>query len=150
MVSDARSRTKVYLDKYLNGSNLTKDDGSSASFVVMYANPDYPMVLEFKSPSNVDLIFAIGEPNSTPMIDSDKSPYGYEEHIPIRICCIDKTGITGTKLKWKAEAELRRVTEVYFLGSLRTMETSRPEDQRLGSTILYSRDFVLNYRRDTT
>ena len=47
--------------------------------------------------------------------------YGYEEDVPIEIYCIDKSGITGTKLMWKAERELRHVAETYPEGSRRNL-----------------------------
>lgn len=150
MVQDARQRTKTYLDTYLSDSNLTKDDGTSkASYIVAFGMPDYSIIRIFKD-KQIDLIFTVGEPNSTPLRNYDLSPYGYEEHVPIQIFCINKSGITGTKLKWKAEAELRRITEAYPTGSERSLERRGDRDERLGSTILYSTEFMLTYRRDTT
>lgn len=150
MVQDARQRTKVYLETYLSASNLTKDNDSTlAKYIIPFGNPDYPITRVFKD-KRVDLIFSIGEPNSRPLMNFDQTPYGSEEHVPITTFCIDKVGITGTKLKWKAEAELRRITETYPSGSQRSFERRSDRDQRLGSTILYSTEFLLNYRRDTT
>lgn len=156
MVEDARDRTRDYLlgetnpSTALDPDNLTKDDGTTlAKYIVVYGNPDYPITRVFKD-KRVDLIFSIGEPTSKPLFDFDQTPYGYEEHVPITTFCIDKTGITGTKLKWKAEAELRRITENYPTGSQRGLERRGDRDERLGSTILYSTEFTLNYRRDTT
>jgi len=153
LVSDARSQTKTYLTTYLRNAQLTKDDDATqVSFAIIYANPDYRLTLEFYAPYDpVDLLYVIGTPNSTPLMDPvTQKPYGYEEHVPIEIVCIDKTGITGTKLRWKAEAELRYVTETYPTGSLRSLERMGDNDQNLGSTILYSAKYILNYRRDPT
>lgn len=150
MVQDARQRTKTYLETYLTDSNLTKDDDSSkANYIVAFGMPDYSIIRVFKD-KQIDLIFSIGEPTSTPLMGHDLSAYGYEEHVPIQTFCIDKSGITGTKLKWKAEAELRRITESYPTGSERSFERRGTRDERLGSTILYSTEFMLTYRRDTT
>jgi len=150
MVEDARYRTKVYLDTYLLNANLTKDDGTTqVSFIVAYADPDYPLIRVFNDKA-VDLVFCVGDPNSEAILDSDHYPIGYNEAVPITTFCIDKTGITGTKLKWKAEAELRRVCETYPLGSVRSLEKIGDNDQNLGSTILHSREFTLKYRRDVT
>lgn len=156
MVEDARARTRDYLLGETNPStallpaNLTKDDGTTlAKYIVAYGNPDYPITRVFKD-KRVDLVFSIGEPESTPLMGHDQYAYGYEEHVPIRTYCIDKTGITGTKLKWKAEAELRRITENYPTGSLHGLERRGDRDERLGSTILYSTEFILSYKRDTT
>jgi len=150
MVEDARYRTKDYFETYLENSNLTKDDGSTqVNFIIVYGYPDYPITKVFQT-KGIDLIFSIGEPESTPKLGFNLEPYGYEEHVPITTFCIDKSGVTGTKLKWKAEAELRRVTENYSIGSHRLLERRADNDQRLGSTILYSAEYMLKYERDTT
>lgn len=148
MVADARSNTKLYFDTYLVETNLTRDNGSDlVTYAVMYTNPDYPLVKEFET---VDLLFLIGDPNSTPLIGHDQTPYGYEEHVPIETACIDKTGISGTLLRWKASAELRRITETYPTGSQRSLDQETPNEYNLGSTTVFSQKFVLNYRRATT
>jgi len=141
-VQDTRYRTKVYLETYLSSSALP-------NYIVAYGNPDYPITRVFKE-KGIDVIFSISEPNSTPLMGHDQTPYGYEEHVPITIFCIDKSNITGTKLKWQAETELRRILETYPLGSLRSLERRRDNDIRIGSTILYSTEFILNYRRSTS
>jgi hypothetical protein len=140
---DARYRTRVYLNTYLDAPSLTKDDGATlASYVVIYANPNYPLKREFID-KTVDLVFCVGTPDSTAL----PIGVGYEENVPITVWCIDKTGITGTKLRWKAEAELRRVTETYPIGSLRTLNRLTDNEKNLGSTVLYSVEYVLRYKR---
>lgn len=152
MVSDARTQTKTYLDTYLRNAQLTKDDGSTqVTFITQFKDPDYPLSRVFKNPKNVDLIFSIGIPNSTPMMDPlTKAPYGYEEHVPIITSCIDKSGITGTKLLWKAVAEMRYIAETYPEGSQRTIKSQNPAPVNLGSTIIHQQKHIMNYRRDTT
>jgi len=148
MAADARSNTKTWLATYINNANLTEDDNTTqVNYVLMYAYPDYPLVYEFQV---VDLLFLIETPNSTPLLGSSPYAYGYEEHVPIVVCCVDKVNITGTKLRWKAIRELRRITETYPLGSRRSLDEERPFDERLGSTILHQQRVILNYRRDTT
>ncbi len=143
-VEDARYRTVDYLTDSTTGLN----SANLPNYIIAYGYPDYPMVKVFKT-KGVDLVFSIGEPNSSPLMDCDQSPYGYEEHVPITIFCIDKDNITGTKLKWQAETELRRICEDYPTGSLRSFERRRDNDQRLGSTILYSTEYMLSYTRGT-
>jgi hypothetical protein len=152
MAEDARYRTKVWLDTYITKANLTKDDDSTqVRFRVMYANPDYPFKKDFKHFADpTDLFFIIDTPNSTAMPGHDQYPIGYEEHVPIEVACIDKTGITGTLLRWKAVKELRKVAEDNPFGSQRSLEEERPNDKRLGSLTVYSQRVILNYRRDTT
>lgn len=144
---DARKRTKLYLDAYLAASKISKDDDSAASFAVIYAYPPYPLEQEFKAASNpVDVLFLVGCPTAGPLIADTR----VEESVPIEIWCIDKTGITGTKLKWKCEKELRRVLKSYHWGSFRSLDRVEDNDQRLGSTTFYSTRLVFNYRRTAT
>lgn len=145
---DAR---KVMVDFLLNGTtglvdtNLTKDnDTTKASFDVMYAYPNYPLKLEFfAATSPVDLLFLV----DTPVVRTATVKKRYVESIPVTIACIDKTGITGTKLRWKAEKELRRVIKLFPLGSFQSMDRSEPNDQRFGSTIIHSITLTANIRR---
>ena len=152
MATDARYRMKAYLDANINNANLTKDNGTTqVTFAVIYANPPYPLLKEFMAASSpVDLLFCIGEPNSTPILDFDQTPSRYEEHVPIMTRCIDKLGITGTKLKSKAEIELRRVCEANPTGSQIDIGPRQDDDEDTGSTVLYGTKFVPSYVRDTT
>lgn len=151
MASDARDRTKVFLDTYWTPANATDDNGNSLGEQVMYAYPEYPLELEFKAPSVIDVIIAVDQASSEPMMDPvTQAPYGYEEHVPIEIITTDKTDVTATKALWQAEAEVRRILEAYPTGSLRSFERTRPATRRLGSTTLWSAEYVWNYRRDTT
>lgn len=151
MVQDARQRTKTFLDAYLEQANVTKDnDTTYAIFKTMYAFPPYPLALEFKAPSIISIIYAIDKANSTPRIQSNRTPYGYDEHVPIIICSMDKTGVTGTLVNDKAAIELRRICEENPTGSLRHLEFARNEDQRFGGETLYKNRYVMHYRRDTT
>jgi len=150
MVTDARSIQKTFLEDYVNRSSIVKDDGSMAGFEIMYWEPNYPMTLEFKPPSVVHGIYAIGTPDSEALPGHDRTPYGYKERIPIVIVTLDRTGVTGTLLQWTMEKELRRICELYPTGSRRILDRGRNLDRNLGSTILYQREWIMNYLRDTT
>lgn len=147
--TDAR---KVMLDFLLDvttglsNAALTKDDDSTpVVFDVMYAFPDYPLKRgEFLAAANaVDLLFLV----DTPTVRTAGVKVRYIESIPVTIACVDKTGITGTKLRWKAEKELRRVIKLYPLGSFQSMDRSEPSDERLGSSIIHSITLTANIRR---
>jgi len=143
-VQDPRQRSKVWLDTYLIAGNLTKDDNSTpASYITCWHDPPYPIsqVLQTKG---VDCVFSIATPNSEGL----PVGVGYIEHVPITVFTIDKTGISGNKLRWKAEAELRRIAETYPTGSLRgPWERMENTEQNLGSITLYSVKYVLPYKR---
>ena len=147
---DARYRTRVYLSTYLDAPSLTKDDDVSlAPYTVIFAKPNYPIIKEFIDLAN-DIIFFVGEPVSEPLLNTDQVPYGYEEHVPITIMTVDKPDCTGTKLKWKAEAEIRRICETYPTGSQRSLEKREGEDLLIGRVVAYQTILIMSYRRNTT
>lgn len=148
MAADPRERTKTWIETYYTAGDAMKDDGTSQLGVqVMYESPDYPMELEFKAPSVVDVIVAIGQPNSSALIGHDRTIQAYEEHVPIKIYAVNKSGVTAVKAIWQVEAALRTVAEEHPEGSQRDFENRRPATQVLGSTTLYGSEWMLSYRR---
>ena len=140
---DARQRTKVFLGKHLLAANITKDNNTTqASYITCWANPSYPIQKVFVT-KGVDLVFSVGIPSSQALRVRSR----YEEVVPITTHSTDKTGITGTKLRWKGELELRRIVKDYSAGSFRALQKIEDNDEPLGSLILYSTMFTLNYRR---
>jgi hypothetical protein len=128
---------------------LTHDDNlTQAAWISAFGLPDYPLSRVFKDKA-VDVIFSVGTASAKAMRDFRQYPYAYEEIVPIEIFAVDKTGITGTKLRWKAEAELRRITEAYPLASIRWVTRVTDNEKKLGSQTLYSVKYELGYIRPT-
>jgi len=156
MVEDARYRTKDFLTDVtiptgIQAANILKDDGvTQASFIVAYGYPDYPLERVFLGTKNVDLVYAILKPTSVPLLGGSTTPWGYEESVPIDIRTITKQGITGTKLMWQGEAELRRICETYPLGSSRRNLSESRDITESGSTTIYGVRVVMSYRRGIT
>lgn len=151
MVQDARQRTRTWLDAYLDQSNVLKDDGvSQAIFKTMWAFPDYPLKMEFKAPSVICGIYAVGEPESKALIGHDREAYAYVEEVPIFICAMNKAGATATLVKSQMRIELRRICQEYPTGSIRHLDFVRSEDERFGGETLYKDRLSLRYKRDTS
>lgn len=152
VAEDARLRTKKFLEAYIYGPNITKDDNVTvAAHAIMYAYPNYPLIREFDAATDpVDLLFLIGKPTSEAMMQADQTPWGYHERVPIIIATIDKTGITAELLSWKGERELRRICEAYPAGSQRKLIATTERTVRLGSTVIVQAEYILDYTRDTT
>lgn len=150
--SDARYRTKYWMDQRLRPAQITKDnDSTTADFGVLFSNPPYPLELEFRGASNMEGLFLIEQPTSRPLMDPlTQAPYGYDESVPIHICTVNSTGCTGTALQPKMEAELRYICETYPLGSMRSPGQGIPRNRELGGMWLYNTMITLNYRRDTS
>jgi hypothetical protein len=150
MVADARYNTISWINGYYTSANAVDDDDHALGMQTMYENPEYPMTLEFKEPSVIDVIVAIGQPTSTPLIGADQKIYGYEEHVPIKIFAVNKTSVTAVKAIWQVEVEIRRIAETYPEGSKRSFINRRPADKILGSTTMSGSEWDLNYKRGTT
>jgi hypothetical protein len=98
----------------------------------------------------VDGIFAISIPNSVPLVDSDHTVYGYDEHVPILIYTIDKVGASGARLQGKMEAELRRIcdSDSARAGPMHVyLERHGDRKTRIGSKTLYTAEFVFTFSR---
>lgn len=151
MVDDARYRQKVFLETYIDQNNIVKDDGETQAGVeFMYWEPNYPLVQEFKAPSVVHGIYAIGTPESEASRSGDLIIRRYHERVPIVLITMDRTGVTGTLLNWSMNEELRSICEAHSTGSQRNLERGRNLDLDLGTTKLYQRETIMDYWRGTT
>ena len=150
---DARQKVKEYLDLRIVPANLTKDDGVTlASTVNMFELEDlYHLRYEFRAATSpVQGIYAIGEPDSEPLLSGSSSPYGYRENMPIHILTIDSEGCGGRLLQRKMLNELRRVTENFEIGSHCNLLNRRNESRSLGSMMLFDVKWTLRYERGLT
>jgi len=146
--SDTRYRTKVWLETRLRDAQITKDDDSTeADYAVIFNEPPYPLHLEFRGDSDMEGLFVIDQPASTPLHDADQIIRDYTDHVPIHVLTVDSTGCTGTALQHKMIAELQYIAETYPEGSQRGLERRNKHDRDLGGMWLYDAEYVLSYTR---
>lgn len=149
MVDTGQYRTKVWLTTYFITTNVKKDDTSTATTLFAFDWPNYPLSRVFFDKS-IDAIYSVGQSRAAELADSDHYVAGYIEHVPVTLCAIDKTGITAIKILGQMEAELRRIQNAYPLGSVRRITGETPKTQRIGGIFLFSVEYDLSYKRDTT
>lgn len=137
-VDDARYNMKTYLESRVTDVNL-----QNYNWIACYSDPDYPLVRVFDT-KGIAIIFSIDSPESSPLMQGDLTPYGYEEHMAVHVMTLD------TELNHLAEAELRLVLETYPTGSQRGMERRDTVIHEFGSTRVYDTPVTIDYRRDTT
>jgi hypothetical protein len=163
MSADPRSRTKTWLDYYIDVTpgtatrlgNLLLDDAATAPQLLMqYAKPNYDldriMLPTTQGGKGYDLVYNVYTPESTPLHTWNHQTYGYIEKVTIEPAAMTKTGLTGTTLRWQAEQELRRITETYAggsLGALRRFQRMSDSEEPLGALRLYSVKYELEYKR---
>ena len=149
---DPRSKIKAYLDSRVEPANLTKNDGATqATVAVMFEDPPYHLRHEFRAASSpVQGLYVVGAPDSEPLHSGALTPSGYRESVPIHVVTMDCTGCGGEQLRWKMEAELRRVVETYEVGSHTNLQRRSKQDVNLGSEKLFDTLWTLQYERGTT
>jgi hypothetical protein len=151
MSTDARYRTKLWIETYDTPADITKDDDTTqATIINQYEKPPYPLKRVFFSPKNVDGIRTILKPTSTLLPDWKREGYAYKETVPINLSCVTKQGITGDKLIWKMESDLRTTFETYPLGSVRLLDRASPSDNDKSLLKLHSVNYLLDYKRAVT
>jgi len=152
VATDARYRTKVFLDTYITDANLTDDAAGALTNTVMYAYPPYPKELIFSDNySGFSVVFFVDKPTSKARYSSAKSIYAYEESIPVHVHAVDKTGVTAELLLWKAETELRTILQTYpDVTNLRILPTVKDHTVREGSTVFYGFTLTFSYVRNIT
>jgi hypothetical protein len=145
--NDPRERTMTWLETYDTPANITKDDDITAATIhYQFEYPPYPLKKIFFDPKNVDGLVTIGTPTTEPMYDWKKEGYCYKHQIPIELSAVNKSGITGDKLRWKMEADLQNIAETYPLGSVRTLRRLSPKVTNMGTWKLHTVQYLLDYK----
>jgi len=149
--ADPRSRTKLYLDEYLNDSAIVDNDGTQLDYAVIFNDPPYHLRHEFRTAHTpIYGLYIINQPtNSEALLNANQTPYGYDEDVPIEICTVDSLNVTGVALNWRMEAELRKVLEEHPTGSQRKLQKREPLTI-MGSDRIYRTQWTMPYRRGTT
>ena len=143
--TDIRNRMKTWLDTYLTA--IYKDSSATpATKIVMFAKPDYHLWREF-STVGVDAIAYIEQASGKARTTHDHYPYAFDESATIRICAIDKTNITATRLVEEFEQAIRDVATDHPVGSIRSIESIANTPEDIGGVILYSRTLTISYAR---
>ena len=154
-IGDPRYRTKVWLDTYLTGANLLKNNGSTqASSITQFSDPPYSIPRIFYGGKDVDIVFTILSPSSTPVLGAFHKAYAYEETVPIMVSTLDKTAITGVNLLWQGDLELRRLQETYATvcttrSLFRSFTKTSDSVEDVGGMRLFNSVYELRYKRAT-
>jgi hypothetical protein len=148
LTTDPRSRTKIYLDTYLNTGNI------AGTHLTCFDGADYPIKYLFNAVLgvDVDLVFSIGEETSTTEDTIYDVPYKDIVSIPITLSAVNKTGHTATNLIEQAEKEIQLVLDEHALDlgttSKRSLSSAKPSRVDLGNgTYLWQKVVTIKYER---
>ena len=148
MVEDARQRNITWWNAHDVPANITKDDdATAASTINQFEKPPYQLERIYYGTKNVDGIQTWITTTAEPLHDWKHETYAYNENQPILLTAVTKQGITGDKLRWKMETELRRIEETYPLGSVRNMRRSAPVEMDMGTFKQFAVRYDMSYKR---
>ena len=144
---DSKQWLKELVEDELNPNALTKDNGSTkAKYVVIFALPPWIILTDYLKTNNYDVVFPVQQQIVTPTRHHQHVPIHYVGLYTVGIWCIDKPGITGEKLRWKAWLELKRIFEenpVYH-AQPQVIKAVRDKDAKYGETILYYTELLIS------
>ena len=165
MPTDPRLTLRQYFDPSsgnckIIGSNLLLEDGvTQANYEANYELSEADLEKIFKDAPDglgIDLLFIIKKLSTElEAVQSPSGPIGYYYNIGIQPVAVDKwSGTTkkvdGTKLLWKAISEIERIIRTYALGSMKVVRTGTPENEILGSTIIWGDTIEVRYLQYVT
>jgi hypothetical protein len=148
-LKDPRERTLTWLETYFTTANVTDDNSNTTLGLMMYEESEFPVELVFIDLYR-DYVITVGDSDLEPLRNADKTVHSYRENVPLTVSLFDRGDLTGTKVKWKIEAELRRIAETYLFGSVRLVTARQPKTQFLGNERMHSFTYELSYVRDKT
>lgn len=141
---DPRYKVKDIIDAVA----LTIDDDTTpATELFMYSDGEEDFETLFDT---YDVLFLIGPPSRYVASRREQQIPHYEDYfILVTVVTINKTGVTGTTMQWKAEVGLRLYIEnagLFAGGSIQINPEVRPANVRVGGTTIYKRIYTIRYR----
>lgn len=146
-MTDPRQVLKTYFDEEDAGHKvpdgwLVDREGRSLRYEADYVEGDVPLAELFQT-HKVDVIFCLLKTVMEP-IETPSGMIGYKYTVPVQPTVIDQwnmdTGaisVCATDLIWAAEQVVLKVLRENPVGSVRVVDNSKTEYQRLSPTILY-------------
>lgn len=146
--TDQRYRTKLWLDTYLEPSDLELDNGTTDAVVkTMFSNPPEIPISQLFITKTIDGVFSIDKQAAEPINAYDHSPYAFIETVPITCYAVDKAGLTATNLIEQMEQEIRHVCTDHPLGSLRSIQSTGYRCTNIGGVKLWEATVTVRYIR---
>jgi len=140
---DPRYKVKDIIDAIA----LTKDnDSTEATELFMYSDGEEDFEELFDT---FDVLFLIGPSRYVGSRREQQNPHYEDYFISVTVVTINKTGVTGTTMQWKAEVGLRLYVEnagLFTGGSIQINPEARPANIRAGGVTIYKRIYTIRYR----
>ena len=140
---DPRFKIKDILDAMA----LTKDDDvTAAAERFMYSDGEEYFEDIFDT---YDVLFLIGPWRMVPFRREANVPQQEHYTVPVTVVSIDKTGVTGSTMQWKADVGLRALIEANAQpGSgvrIQIDPDARPTNVRIGGVTIYKTVYTIRY-----
>lgn len=141
---DPRFKVKDIIDAL----TVTKDDDATgAAELFMYSDGEENYEDLFVT---YDVLFLIGSWSEVPSRHEANKPIHETYTVPVTVVTIDKSGVTGTTMQWKADVALRAIIEANAQpGSGVRIELGtgiRPANQKIGGVTIYKNVYPVMYK----
>jgi len=147
-MAESQDDPRFKIKDIIDAMALTKDnDSDAATELFMYSDGEEHFEDLFDT---YDVLFLIGPWREVPSRHEANIPHHESYMIPITVVTIDKTGVTGTIMQWKADVGLRALIEANAQpGSGVRIEIdpdARPTNQRIGGVTIYKTVYTIRYK----
>ena len=140
---DPRYKVKDILD----AMTFTKDDDATPA-VLLFMYSDSEEFLEDLF-DDYDVVFTLGPPVMIERRFIGDVPVHEQYEVPVTVASIDKTGVTGAFMQWKADVQIRAKIEAsVHPGSgvvITVVGAPRSDNRRLGGVTLWQSIYTIRY-----
>ena len=146
-MSESQDDLRYKVKDIIDAMALTKDDDAAAAAeLFMYSDGEEYFEDLF---DDYDVLFLIGSWREVPSRREANVPHHEAYYIPVTVVTIDKTGVTGTTMQWKADVGLRALIEANAQpGSgvrIQIDPEGRPANLKAGGVTIYKTIYTIKY-----
>ena len=141
--SDPRYVIKNILDEMTFNKD---DDATSAVLLFMYSDSGEFLEDLF---DDYDVVFTLGPPTMIERRFIGDIPVHERYEVPVTVASIDKTGVTGSFMLWKADIEIRAKIEASVHPgagvTITVVGIPRPDNRKVGGITVWQSIYTIRY-----
>ena len=147
-MSESQNDPRYKVKDIIDAMALTKDDDTTPAVeLFMYSDGKEHFEDLFDT---YDVLFLIGPWREVPSRHEANIPHHESYMIPITVVTIDKTGVTGTTMQWKADVGLRALIEASAQpGSgvrIQIDPNAKPMNVNISGAMIYKTIYTIRYK----
>lgn len=146
-MAESQDDPRYKIKDIIDAMALTKDDDAAAAAeLFMYTDGGENFEELFDT---YDVLFLIGSWREIPFRREANVPHQEHYMVPVTVVSIDKTGVTGSTMQWKADVGLRALIEANAQpGSgvrIQIDPDARPANVKIGGVSIYKTVYTIRY-----